>query len=168
MLSTSAPQGCVLSPLLYSLYTHDCTPAHPTNTVIKFADDTVVTGLTSGGDEADCRDEIQRLPRWCCTNNLELNTTKTKELVLDFRRKHSVMKHCWNICILCTMNSTRPWICELWTHCSWYGFIIAVLHFDFTRPWLHYWLIIWYGLIIADFDDNFITYVWCVRMAGFW
>ncbi|KAJ8362640.1 hypothetical protein SKAU_G00114710 [Synaphobranchus kaupii] len=56
-LSTSSPQGCVLSSLLYSLYTHDCTPSHPSNTVIKFADDTTVVGLISGGDETAYRDE---------------------------------------------------------------------------------------------------------------
>lgn len=59
MLSTSAPQGCVLNSLLYSLYTHD--GGHPTNTIIKFTDDTVVIALISGGDEANYRDEIQRL-----------------------------------------------------------------------------------------------------------
>lgn len=32
-------------------------------------------------------DEIQRLTEWCSVNNLSLETTKTKEMILDFRRK---------------------------------------------------------------------------------
>ena len=35
-LSAGAPQGCVLSPPLYSIYTYDCTPLTP-QTVITFA-----------------------------------------------------------------------------------------------------------------------------------
>lgn len=60
-LSTGAQQGCVLSPLLYSLYTSDCSPAHPTNTIIKFADDTTVAGHIVEGDETHYRAEIERL-----------------------------------------------------------------------------------------------------------
>ena len=40
ILNTGAPQGCVLSPLLYSLFTHDCVAMHASNSIIKFADDT--------------------------------------------------------------------------------------------------------------------------------
>uniref|UniRef100_A0AAZ1X6I0 Reverse transcriptase domain-containing protein n=1 Tax=Oreochromis aureus TaxID=47969 RepID=A0AAZ1X6I0_OREAU len=91
-LNTGSPQGCVLSPLLYTLYTHDCVSTHPDNAVIKFADDTTVVGLISGGDETAYRAEVQRLSDWCVDNNLDLNTTKTKELVVDFRRRKSELQ----------------------------------------------------------------------------
>ena len=43
--NTGASQGCVLSPLLYSLFTHDCMARLDSNTIIKFAD-LLVTGST--------------------------------------------------------------------------------------------------------------------------
>ncbi len=46
-LNTGAPQGCVLSPLLFTLLTHDCTPSHNSNLFIKFVDDMTVVGLIS-------------------------------------------------------------------------------------------------------------------------
>jgi hypothetical protein len=39
-LNTGTPQGCVLSLLLHSLFTHDCMAAHDSNTIITFGDDT--------------------------------------------------------------------------------------------------------------------------------
>ncbi|XP_076862714.1 nuclear respiratory factor 1 isoform X2 [Brachyhypopomus gauderio] len=85
-MNTGAPQGCVLSPLLFTLLTHDCTPEHPSNLFIKFADDTTVVGLISDNDETHYRSEVSRLASWCEHNNLSLNTDKTKEIVVDFRR----------------------------------------------------------------------------------
>ncbi len=42
----------VLSPLLYSLYTHDCVATHSSNVIVKFADDTTVAGLTTDYEES--------------------------------------------------------------------------------------------------------------------
>ncbi len=88
-LNTGAPQGCVLSPLLFTLLTHDCTPSHNSNRFIKFADDTTVVGLISNRDETNYRSEVSRLAGWCSDNNLSLNVEKTKEIVVDFRRVHT-------------------------------------------------------------------------------
>ncbi|KAI4872019.1 hypothetical protein NFI96_009811 [Prochilodus magdalenae] len=88
-LNTGVPQGCVSSPILYSLFTHDCVPIHGSNTIMKYADDTTVIGLIRDNDKMAYRDEVQHLSTWCHDNNLTLNTQKTKEIIMDLRRSRS-------------------------------------------------------------------------------
>ena len=77
ILNTGAPQGCVPSPLLHSLFTHDCVAKHASNSIIKFVDDRTVVGLITNNDETACREEVRALGVWCQENNLSLNVSKT-------------------------------------------------------------------------------------------
>ena len=53
----------------------------------KFADDTTVVGWISNNDETEYRKEIENLVNWCGNNNLSLNVNKTKEIVINFRKR---------------------------------------------------------------------------------
>ena len=85
---TGAPQGCVLSPLLFTLYTKSCRSSSESCKVYKYADDTALVGLCVNNDE-EYQKEVKSFVTWCKENYLLLNVQKTKELVIDFRRSHS-------------------------------------------------------------------------------
>ena len=73
-------------PVLYSLFTYDCKAESDNTLVVKFADDTTVTGFVSNNDEVMYRAQVDSILNWCDLNNLILNVTKTKEMIIDFRR----------------------------------------------------------------------------------
>uniref|UniRef100_A0A9J8B7E4 Reverse transcriptase domain-containing protein n=1 Tax=Cyprinus carpio carpio TaxID=630221 RepID=A0A9J8B7E4_CYPCA len=86
--------------MLFSLYTNDCTSKDPSVKLLKFADDTTLIGLIQDGDESAYRQEVKELAVWCTLNNLELNTLKTVEMIVDFRRNPPALPP------LTIMNST--------------------------------------------------------------
>ena len=73
-----------MSPFLFSVFSAYCKPSHDDNVI--YADDTVLTGLITNDDEQAYLQEIKDFVDWCDKNYLELNVTKTKEMIIDFRK----------------------------------------------------------------------------------
>ena len=94
-INTGAPQGCVLSASLFTIYTSDKECSCEQCKIIKYADDTVIIGLLSDRDETNDNcylDEVSKFSDWCKDNYLDLNVKKTKEMIIDFRVKKEEMK----------------------------------------------------------------------------
>eukprot|EP00061_Rhincodon_typus_P007629 g29503.t1 len=71
----------------YSLYTYNCVVKFRMNAKYKFADDTTIVGLISDNNELNYSREIESFVTWCNENNLSLNVSKTKELIINFIKK---------------------------------------------------------------------------------
>ena len=80
--NTGAPQGTVLAPFLFTLYTSDCRSREPSCPLIKFADDTAMIGLITGDDDTLYQQQLDGFVNYCDANYLELNVSK---MVIDFR-----------------------------------------------------------------------------------
>ncbi len=84
-------------PLKVASSPHCSSPCTPTTTplktpfikLLKIANDTTLIGLIKDCDESAYRQEVEQLALWCSHNNLELNTVKTMEIIMDFRRNPS-------------------------------------------------------------------------------
>ena len=83
--NTGAPQGTVLAPFLFTLYTSDCRSSETSCPLIKFADDTAMVGLIHKDNSEAYVSELEAFVDYCDSNFLELNVSKTKEMVIDFR-----------------------------------------------------------------------------------
>ena len=88
--STGSPQGCVLSSLLFTIYTDGLKSTAPNVRILKYADDTVVVGLIKGRleheDEQAYLDEVKKTVTWGEKHYLRINEGKTKEMIIDFRK----------------------------------------------------------------------------------
>ena len=83
------PSGPVPSPLLYYLFTHDCVAVHISIGIFKFTVDMMVVGLITDDDKTPFMEEVRDLAVWCQDNNLSLNISETKELIVDYRKQRA-------------------------------------------------------------------------------
>lgn len=90
--NTGAPQGTVISPFLFTLYTNDCTTQSKHASIIKFSDDTDI--IDTSDSHTSYEREVESFAEWCERHCLGLNVKKTKEMVIDLKRKRIELDAC--------------------------------------------------------------------------
>ena len=73
--NTGAPQGCVISPVLFTIYTNDCFKDNNDVKLLKFADDSTILGLIRDNDNS-YRNYVDCFTNWCDQHFLLLNVKK--------------------------------------------------------------------------------------------
>jgi len=83
-LESSVIQGSSFGPAAYIVTAADLRPVNADNEIIKFADDTylIIPATNSSTSEL----ELNHIRSWATSNNLQLNHTKSKELVFFAQR----------------------------------------------------------------------------------
>lgn len=86
--STGSPQGCVLSPILLTLYNNDCRNTCDGRCVFKCAYDSVIVSVWKDNESEHGLVEDDSLS-WCDEFHLGLMQSKLKTCWLIFRRTHA-------------------------------------------------------------------------------
>jgi len=87
VLNAGAPQGCVLPPMLFSVYTNHMNLQTAVTCLFKFADGMTLVGLQLNEDcLATYFSHVSLLNEWREESFFEINVGKTKALVLDPRK----------------------------------------------------------------------------------
>ncbi len=71
IVNTGAPQGCIPSPFLYTLYTNDCLSPSLITRYFKYSDDTAILALLNWEDSVTAyHQSVAYFNQWCTDNHL--------------------------------------------------------------------------------------------------
>lgn len=119
-ISHRSPQGCGLSPPLFSLYTNSCISCHQCVSLLKSTDDTTRICPVSDKDESAYRWESDHLVTWCSKE--QLRSLKTVEMISDLRKSSIGVLLFFSIfllyCLMC--------------YCIFFYFIISIYIFSIS------------------------------------
>jgi len=88
-ITASIIQGSSIGPASYVVNAGDLKAVTPGNCLVKFADDTYIVIPALNVDSRTA--EVGNVETWACQNNLQLNASKTKEIIfVDRRRKRQI------------------------------------------------------------------------------
>ena len=89
------PQGCVLSPVLFSIYTDFIRATQPNVQLLKYADDMALIVLLNfqKEDSSFYFNAVNFFVNQCKSVNLLINASKTKEMVVSFSRLYGIYDH---------------------------------------------------------------------------
>ena len=100
VLSTGAPRGCVLSPLQFTLYIHDCALWDCVDTIVKYAVNSTIICHITHNQECSYQEEIYAKQSCIVVhrNNWLLNIGKKKLMELFLQKKKELLTP-WSIYI---------------------------------------------------------------------
>ena len=78
--SAGSLQGCVVSPIIFSIYTDQLRSTSEHIKILKFTDDTLVLELLKPNQPSELQRTINTIAKWCKDHHLLINASKTKAL----------------------------------------------------------------------------------------
>lgn len=82
-INASVVQGSGLGPSTYDISASDLHPVNTSNKMLKYADDTYL--LVGSRARNTISEELNNVTRWAALNNLKLNSTKSREMIVTRR-----------------------------------------------------------------------------------